>query len=43
MFTESENAVMPKIEYSSSNVQAYAGDSVDLICVAQAYPPPSYR
>ncbi|XP_065220184.1 cell adhesion molecule Dscam1-like isoform X2 [Planococcus citri] len=41
--SESENVVIPKIEYSSSNVQAHAGDSVDLICVAQAYPPPTYR
>lgn len=34
---------MPKIEYSSANVQARVGEPVDLICVAQGYPPPVYR
>lgn len=35
--------ISPKIDYSSSNVRARIGESVDLICVGQGYPPPVYK
>nr|XP_018916966.1 PREDICTED: Down syndrome cell adhesion molecule-like protein Dscam2 isoform X2 [Bemisia tabaci] len=43
IFSETTAAEPPRIEYSTTNVQARSGSSADLVCVAQAFPAPTYR
>jgi len=41
--SEPEGNIAPRIEHSIPNVNARAGSPTDLVCVAQGFPPPSYR